>query len=159
VQRKGISEVVVTISFQDGIIFIEAKYLAPLNLRTTSEPQRHQIIRYLDLAAYHYLNHPDGVKEFYFVLIIGTEKPPWILTRYKSQRNLLEGLTHHGLFKVNQDIGTLLSKGVGWLTWKQLRKILEITREHFRTDTERKFVEDLIRLSGLQDSGGRTHPD
>lgn len=32
-------------------------------------------IRYLDLAAYHYLNHPDGVKKFYFVLIINTERP------------------------------------------------------------------------------------
>jgi hypothetical protein len=40
------------------------------------------VIRYLDLAAYHYLNHPDSVKEFYFVLTIDTEKPPWVLSRY-----------------------------------------------------------------------------
>jgi hypothetical protein len=133
----------VTISYKDGIIFIEAKYLAPLNLRTTSDPRRDQIIRYLDLAAYHYLNHPDSVKEFYFVLIIDTEKPPWILTRYKFQRNLVKGLTHHGLFPVNEDIGSLLSKGIGWLTWKQLRKVLESTKGHFRTETERRFVEDL----------------
>jgi hypothetical protein len=65
----------VTISYKDGIVFIEAKYLAPVNLRTTNNPQRDQIIRYLDLAAYHYINHPDRVKEFYFVLIIETEKP------------------------------------------------------------------------------------
>ena len=38
----------------------------------------------------------------------------------------------------------MLSKGIGWLTWKQLRKILEVTKGHFRTDAERKFVEDLI---------------
>jgi hypothetical protein len=80
--REWISEVDVTISYKDGIIFIEAKYLAPVNLRTTSDPRRDQIIRYLDLAAYHYLNHPDGVKEFYFVLIIDTEKPPRVLTPY-----------------------------------------------------------------------------
>jgi len=89
--REEISEVDVTISYKNGIIFIEAKYLAPVNLRTTSDPRRDQIIRYLDLAAYHYLNHPDSVKEFYFVLIVDTEKPPWILTRYKSQRNLAKG--------------------------------------------------------------------
>jgi hypothetical protein len=35
-----------------------------------------KIIRYLDLASYYYLNHPDRVQEFYFVLIIDTEKPP-----------------------------------------------------------------------------------
>jgi hypothetical protein len=142
--REGISEVDVTISYKDGIIFIEAKYLAPVSLRTTSDPRRDQIIRYLDLAAYHYLNHPDRLKEFYFVLIIDTEKPPWILTRYKSQRNLVKGLTHHGLFQVNEDIGSLLSKGVGWLTWKQIRKILQVTREHFPTEGERRFVDDLI---------------
>ena len=30
------------------------------------------------------LNHPDGVKEVYFVLIIDTEKPPWVPTRYRK---------------------------------------------------------------------------
>jgi len=74
--REGISEVDVTTSYEDGIIFIEAKYLAPVNLRTTHDKRRDQVIRYLDLAAYHYLNHPDSVKEFCFVLILDTEKPP-----------------------------------------------------------------------------------
>jgi len=142
--REGISEIDVKISYKDGIIFIEAKYLSPVTLRTISDPRRDQIIRYLDLAAYHYLNHPDRVKEFYFILIIDSDKPPWILTRYKSKRNLDKGLTHPGLFPVNEDIGSLLSRGIGWLTWKRLRKILEITKEHFRTETERKFVDDLI---------------
>jgi len=142
--REGISEVDVTISYKDGIIFIEAKYLAPVNLRTASDPRRDQIIRYLDLAAYHYLNHPDGVKEFYFVLIIDTDKPPWILTRYRYNKNLVRGLTSPGLFKSPGDTSRSLSKGIGWLTWKQLRKILEITREHFRNDAERRFVDDLI---------------
>jgi len=98
----------VTISYKDGIIFIEAKYLAPVSLRTTSDPRRGQIIRYLDLAAYHYLNHPDGVKEFYFVLIMDTEKPPWILTRYRHNQNLIKGLTNPGLFKPSVDTGKLL---------------------------------------------------
>jgi hypothetical protein len=142
--REGISEVDVTISYKDGIIFIEAKYLASVNLRTTSDPRRDQIIRYLDLAAYHYLNHPDGVKEFFFVLIIDTDKPPWILTRYRYNQNLVNGLTSSGLFKPPVDTGKLLSKGIGWLTWKQLRKILEATKGQFTTAPERRFVDDLI---------------
>jgi hypothetical protein len=100
--------------------------------------------RYLDLAAYHFLNHPDSVKEFYFVLIIDTEKPPWILTRYRYNQNLIKGLTSPGLFKSPVDTSRLLSKGVGWLTWKQLRKILESEKEHFRTEAEMRFVGDLI---------------
>ena len=98
-----------TISYKDGIIFVEAKYLAPVNLRTTHDSRRDQIIRYVDLAAYHYLNHPDSVKEFYFVLIIDTDKPPWILTRYRYNQNLIKGgLTHPGLFKPPVDPGRLL---------------------------------------------------
>jgi len=106
--REGISEVDVTISYKDGIIFIEAKYLAPVNLRTASDPRRDQIIRYLDLAAYHYLNHPDSVKEFYFVLIIDTERPPWILTRYRYDQNLINALTRPYLFKPSMHAATLL---------------------------------------------------
>jgi hypothetical protein len=98
----------------------------------------------LDLAAYHFFNHPDSVKEFYFVLIIDTDKPPWILTHYRYNQNLIKGLTHPGLFKPPVDASTLLSRGTGWLTWKQLKKILEITKGHLRTEPERKFVEDLI---------------
>ena len=115
-----------------------------MNLRTTHDSRRDQIIRYLDLAAYHYLNHPDSVKEFYFVLIIDTEKPPWILTRYRYNQNPIKGLTGPGLFKPPVDTSKLLSKGIGWLTWKQLRKILEITKGHFTTEAEKRFVDDQI---------------
>ncbi|MBM4334212.1 MAG: hypothetical protein FJ117_23885 [Deltaproteobacteria bacterium] len=142
--REGISEVDVTITYEGGVIFIEAKYLAPVSLRTSNDPQRDQVIRYLDLAAYHYLNHPDSVKEFYFVLIIDTEKPPWILTRYRYNQNLIQGLTKPGLFKPPVDTSRLLSKGISWLSWSQLRKILEITKGQFRTETEKRFVDDLI---------------
>jgi hypothetical protein len=96
------------------------------------------------LAAYHYLNHPDGVKEFYFVLIMDTDKPPWVLTRYRYNKNLIKGLTNPGLFKPPVDVGRLLSKGIGWLSWNQLRKILEMTKGQFKTDAERRFVDDLI---------------
>ena len=142
--REGISEVDLTISHKDGIIFIEAKYLALVSLKTSNDPRRDQIIRYLDLAAYHYLNHPDSVKEFYFVLIIDSEKPPRILTRYRYNQNLIKGLTDVGLFKPPVDTGRLLSKGIGWLSWSQVKKMLEITKGHFRTEAERKFVGDLI---------------
>ena len=46
----------------------------------------------------------------------------------------------------------MLFSGLGWLTWKHLRKILEITKGHFSTEAERKFVEDLIVY--LWDLGG-----
>lgn len=142
--REGISEVDVTISYSDGIIFIEAKYLAQVNLRTTHDSRRDQIIRYLDLAAYHYLNHPDRVKEFYFVLIIDDERPPWVLTRYRNSTNLIKRLTNPGFFKPSPDIESMLSRGIGWLSWNKLRKILEMTRVQYRTEAERRFVDDLI---------------
>jgi hypothetical protein len=126
------------------IVLQGTKYLAPVSLKTSNDPRRNQVIRYLDLATYHHLNHPDTVKEFYFVLIMDTEKPPWILTRYQYDKNLIEGLTNPDLFNPPVDINRLLSKGIGWVTWKQLRKILEIAKGHFRTEAEKKIVEDLI---------------
>jgi hypothetical protein len=48
----------------------------PSNVPMNDDKRRSQIIRYLHLAAYHYLNHPESIKEFYFVLIIDTERPP-----------------------------------------------------------------------------------
>jgi hypothetical protein len=33
---------------------------------------------------------------------------------------------------------------IGWLSWKQLRKILESTQAQFRTHAKAKFIEDLI---------------
>ncbi len=103
-------------------------------------------IRSLDTwdCSYHYLKHPDSVKEFYFVLIIDTEKPPWVLTRYRYNQNLIKGLTNPGLFKPPVDTSGLLSKGIGWLSWSQLKRIFEITIGQFRTSLEKKFLNDLI---------------
>lgn len=84
------------------------------------------------------------MKEFYFILITGSEKPPWILTRYRSPRNLSKGLGNPRLFATSEAAVNLLSKGIGWLSWSQIKKILEITRGQFRADVERRFVDDLI---------------
>jgi hypothetical protein len=48
-----------------------------------------------------------------------------------------------GLFKPPVDVSRLLSRGIGWLSWSQLRKILEGTRDQFRTQAEKRFVDDL----------------
>ena len=53
-------------------------------------------------------------------------------------------LTSPGLFKPSVDVRRLFSKGFGWLTWNQIKKILEINRLQFAAPVERRFVEDLI---------------
>jgi hypothetical protein len=68
----------------------------------------------------------------------------------RGSPHLIKGLTNPGLFKPPVDTGRLLSKGIGWLSWKQLRKILEITKEQFITAAERRFVEDLIVYLGYK---------
>jgi len=142
--REGISEVDLTISYEGGVIFIEAKYLAPLSLRTTHDQRRDQVIRYLDLAVYHHLSHQQGGKEFFFILITDTERPPWAFTRYQLAQNISKGLTSLGLFKPSEGLGNLLSKRLGWISWHQLKRMLETTRQEFRTGVEKAFVDDLI---------------
>jgi len=75
-------------------------------------------------------------KNFNFVLIIEAEKPPWILTRYRSPNNLRKGLTEPGLFANRDDVANLLSKVMGWLSWSQVREILIIIRQEFQTEVE-----------------------
>ena len=144
-KKEGISEIDVTIIYKDGVIFIESKYLAPISPRTTHDPDRNQIIRYLDLASYHHLNYPGGVSEFFLILITDTEESPWILTHYRCSKNLLEELTAPGFFGVRKDISEILAKGIGWISWNQLKETLKKAREEFRTQAEKRFLDDLIR--------------
>jgi hypothetical protein len=58
--------------------------------------------------------------------------------------NLEESGPENLIDKAPVDIVRLLLKGIGWLSWGQLKAILEITRGEFRAEVERKFVEDLI---------------
>jgi hypothetical protein len=84
------------------------------------------------------------LNEFYLILTIRSEKPPWILTLYGSPRNLRKGLTDPGLFAIAEEVANLLSKGIGWLSWRQVKDILAIVREEFKTKVEKRFVDDLI---------------
>ena len=142
--REGISEVDVTLSYKDGVIFIEAKYLAPISSKTTHDVDRNQIIRYLDLAAYHYLNYPGAVREFSLILIMDTDEPPRVLTQCLLPKKLLEELSGPGLFGNRKDIVDLLVKGTGWISWRHLNEILENIREEFGSQVERGFLDDLI---------------
>jgi len=136
----------VTISYNDGIIFIEAKYLAPVSLKTTHDRHRDQVIRYLDLAAYHYLNSTQGpITQFYLILITDLDDPPWILSRYRSPGNLAKGLTDPGFIGKNRnDVSKLLADSIGWTSWGKIKDILKLTRENFRAEAEKRFVDDLV---------------
>ncbi len=142
--KEGVSEVDVTLSYKHGVIFIEAKYLAPIASKTTHDSDRNQIIRYLDLAAYHFLNYPGSVLDFYLVLITDTAEPPRVLTHYLLPKKLIEDLSGPGLFRNRKDIIDLLAKGTGWISWQNLNDILKNIKGEFRTQTERGFLDDLI---------------
>jgi hypothetical protein len=141
--REGVSEVDVTLSYKDGVIFIEAKYLATIASKTTHDPDRNQIIRYLDLAAYHHLNYPGAVRDFYLILIMDTDEPPRVLTHCLLPKKLIEELSGPGLFGNRSDIIDLLVKGTGWISWHNLNQLLKRTRDEFGM-AERRFLDDLI---------------
>jgi hypothetical protein len=142
--REGVSEVDVTLSYKDGVIFIEAKYLAPISQKTTHDADRNQIIRYLDLAAYHFLNYPGSAIDFYLILITDTEEPPMVLTHYLLPKKLIEGISSGGLFGIRHHLFDLLAEGTGWISWDNLNKILKNTRDQFQTQVEKHFLDDLI---------------
>jgi hypothetical protein len=57
------------------------------------------------------LNHPDGVKEVYFVLIIDTEKPPWILTRVSIQSEPCQGTNQPWFLQASYEHRQVAIKG------------------------------------------------
>lgn len=150
IQREGRSEIDLVISYDDTVIFIEAKYLASVSLRTTHDAYRDQVIRYLDLAAHHVLVCQKESRKFYLILIEDTEKPPWVLQRYRQPRNIATGLADLGFFGDKEDICKRLSEGIGWLSWAIIQDLLSRVREDFKTDVEKRFIDDLNSYLGYK---------
>ena len=66
---EGDSEIDVVIETASWVWFIEAKYRSDISTGTTTRPERDQILRNLDVGT-----HYAGVRQFFFSLLIASEK-------------------------------------------------------------------------------------
>ena len=66
---EGVSEIDIAIESPEWVWFIEAKYKSDISSRTTTRPERDQLLRNIDVGSYY-----AGVRNFYFSLLILSHK-------------------------------------------------------------------------------------
>jgi len=142
--KEGLSEVDLIISFDNSIILLEAKYLAPLSKKTTHCATRNQLIRYIDIAINHYLYDAENPKEVYFVVLTSTKMKPWLIRYYRNPQRIFNEVTRSSMFADYIKACETIYKRIGWINWEGIRNILETSKEYFQEVAERKFTEDLI---------------
>jgi hypothetical protein len=143
--KEGISEVDLIISFDNSVILLEAKYLAPLSKNTTHCATRNQLIRYIDIAINHYLYDAENPKDLYFVVLTSTKMKPWLIRYYRNPQRIFNEVTRASMFADYIKASETICKRIGWINWERIRTILETSKNYFQGIAERKFTEDLIQ--------------
>lgn len=143
--KEGLSEVDLLISFDNTVILLEAKYLAPLSKNTTHCRTRNQLIRYIDIAINHYLYDAENPKDVYFVVLTSTKMKPWLIRYYRNPHRIFNEVTRSSMFADYLQAFEIICKRIGWINWETIRAILETSKNYFQEIAERKFIGDLIQ--------------
>jgi len=117
---EGNTEVDLTILTEEAIIFVEAKYHAEIDTRTTHCPNRDQIIRNIDIGTYYAWNKS---LNFYFVLLTSSNcnKSRKLLKHYlENPQEIVDCLPHRTDIpkKIEQ-----ITDNMNLITWNQLHRI------------------------------------
>lgn len=146
---EGFTEVDVMIRCRDLVVFVEAKYRAPLSTGTEHDGSRDQVIRLLDvafemtMAGQFYTRRP-------YVLVLGSAPTePDLVSRYRDADTVAEALATRRRFPEHRQIAQLLARRIGYATWSDLAKIVG-GRLSAARPTERLFLLDVVDYIGLK---------
>jgi hypothetical protein len=141
--RTWISEVDIFIQLLNFVLIVETKYGSTVTKENPQKGTRDQVIRYLDLLAYHY--HGCNCKDAYFLLITNDPNEPPLLTKYRDPKEIEPGLSRIRPHVDYKSISTALAHNLGWISWKGILQTLEEIRRtvdlHF---SEEKIIDLLI---------------
>lgn len=141
--RTWISEVDIVIQLPHFVLMVETKYVSTITKENLQRGTRDQVIRYLDLLAYHY--HTGNCKDAYFLLITNDSNEPPLLTKYREPKEIESGLSRIRPHVDYKSISAALAHNLGWISWKAIVQILEDIRStvdlHF---SEERITELLI---------------
>ena len=133
--RREVSEIDVFLEVPPISILTECKY--------RSRIENTQIIRYLDIAAYHYCSH--NCEEVYFLLISKHQSEPPQLTRYRNPREIELRLTKDRPHVDYKRASIALANNIGWISWMDILRMLEDLSHTRLTYSEGKLIEELVR--------------
>jgi len=115
------------------VVLIECKYLSPIG--------KDQIIRYLDLVAYHY--YSQNCEDVYLLLITDDTKEPTLLTKYRNPKEIEHRVTRIRPHIDYKKINAALAKNIGWISWNVILQVLEELLNARLPYSEKKIVEEL----------------
>jgi hypothetical protein len=141
---EGISEIDVIVETPTWVWFIEAKYRSDISLGTTTRPDRDQILRNIDVGT-----HYAGVRDFYFSLLISTDRrSPEGVKKISQYSDLSVPRARLGAHRPD---GLQNLKAVGLLTWSMLAEVLREAANAAPREDERTYAERAV--GWLRDRG------
>lgn len=130
---EGASEIDVVIEAPTWVWFIEAKYRSDISFRTTTRPERDQVLRNLDVGS-----HDAGERDFFFSLLIADERAsPEGVKRISEYSDL--SVPRAKLLAHRPDQLQNL-KAIGLLTWAALAEVLEEASRAAPQEDERAYA-------------------
>jgi hypothetical protein len=132
--EEGDSEIDVVLETPHCVWFIEAKYRSDISTRTTSRPDRDQVIRNIDVGSYY-----AGVRRFYFSLLMDdtADRSPLgsaAVSKYKDLDVVREILSAH------RPDGLRNLAGISSLSWNQLGDALRHAATSATREDERGYA-------------------
>jgi hypothetical protein len=130
---EGISEIDVVIEAATWVWFIEAKYTSDISLRTTTRPDRDQVLRNIDVGSYY-----AGARQFFFSLLVSSEeRSPEGTKRMREYSDL-------SLLKIklgaHRPDGLQNLTAISQITWATLASVLEEASKQAPREDERTYA-------------------
>jgi len=151
---EGPSEPDLEIVTRDLLIFIEAKYLAPVAPDTTHDPERDQVIRLIDVGSYK--AKQDGL-DFFFILLT----PRKVISEGKEPERLEKIEEYWGRFMEYRDHPDRIAKmlpyrsddmdyskmaqNIGWLHWEDIAGFLASADRRQFSSLENFMIQQLLQ--------------
>jgi hypothetical protein len=135
---EGPTEVDLVIETPKILTFIEAKYTADIDCKTSYDPYRDQITRNLDVGSY---QAEKGGKRFFFILLTAEYYERSRLFWYRMQEYMKDPdrIKERILYRsINFEE---LSKNIGWVLWRDIIEIWKANKDGFHlSDDDREKV-------------------
>lgn len=142
---EGDSEIDVVIEATSWVWFIEAKLRSDISIGTTTRPERDQVLRNLDVGTHH-----AGVRQFYFSLLIASERnSPLGVQRVQEYADLAKP---RDLLKGHRPDGLANLAALSVLRWTDLGQVLLSASTSALREDERGYAvraHDWLRERGL----------
>jgi hypothetical protein len=140
---EGPTEVDLVIETPKILTFIEAKYTADIDCKTSYDPFRDQITRNLDVGSY---QAEKGGKKFFFILLTAEYYERSRLFWYRMQECMKDPDSIKERVPYRSINFEELSKNIGWVLWRDVIEIWKANEDGFHlSDNDREKVPLIFR--------------